>query len=278
MFRISVMCRTLKVSRSGFYAWLEARAHRDPARERLKNEIRRIHAESRYLYGYRRIQAELEEQGFCASEHAVRSVMRELGISGVQRGRKRCTTKRSETAEQKSEDLVQRNFAAARANQLWVADATYIPTAEGTLYLAVVQDAFSRRIVGWETAKRQCAELMTSAVDHAAAGRDVRGVIHHSDHGSQYTSIAFGKRCEELGILPSLGSVGDCYDNAMAESWFGTLEAELLQERKFETRSEAVRELSDYIDGFYNPKRLHSGLGYVSPIRFELLASRTLAA
>ena len=180
----------------------------------------------------------------------------------------------------KAIDLVNREFTAEAPNRLWVADATYIPTHEGSLYLAVVQDVFSRRIGGWQTNSRQRTELMQKALDQAASHRDVRGVIHHSDHGSQCTSIRFGERCQELGVLPSLGNVSDCYDNAMAESWFGTLEAELLQDRSFETRSEATRELRDYIDGFYNSQRLHSALGYLSPIQYTLreLHERRLAA
>ena len=166
-------------------------------------------------------------------------------------------------------DLVERDFTAERPNVLWVADITYIPTWAGFLYLAVVLDAFSRRIVGWSMATSLHTELVLDALNMALATRRPKDVIHHSDQGSQYTSIAFGKRCREAGVRPSMGSVGDAYDNAMAESFFATLECELLDRRRFKTQAEARMAVFEFIEGFYNPRRRHSSLGYLSPVDYE---------
>ena len=162
-----------------------------------------------------------------------------------------------------------RNFTAYGPNQLWVADITYVPTAAGFLYLAIVLDAWSRKIVGWSMANHLRTELVLDAMDTAVGQRRPSSVIHHSDQGSQYTSVAFGKRCGEAGVRPSMGSVGDAYDNAMAESFFSTLEAELLSRRKFTSQAEARMACFSYIEGWYNPVRLHSGLGYRSPMTYE---------
>jgi putative transposase len=166
-------------------------------------------------------------------------------------------------------DLVERNFAAAAPNRLWVADITYIPTWAGFLYLAVVLDAFSRRIVGWAMETHLRTELVLKALDMALGQRRPAGVIHHSDQGSQYTSLAFGKRCELAGVRPSMGTVGDCFDNAMCESFFATLECELLSRRCFKTQVEARIAVFDFIEGWYNPHRRHSALDYLSPINYE---------
>jgi len=174
-------------------------------------------------------------------------------------------------------DLVERNFAADRPNRLWVADITYVPTWTGFVYLAVVLDAFSRRIVGWSMATTLHTQVVLDALDMAlwlrrpqAGGVDGQnGVIHHSDQGTQYTSIGFGNRCREAGVRPSMGSVGDAYDNAMCESFFATLECELLDRRRFKTQAEARLAVFAFIEGFYNPHRRHSSLGYLSPVAFE---------
>jgi putative transposase len=166
-------------------------------------------------------------------------------------------------------DLVDRNFTADKPNMLWVADITYIPTWAGFLYLAVVLDAFSRRIVGWSMAATLHTQVVLDALDMALWQRRPSGVIHHSDQGSQYTSIEFGKRCREARVRPSMGSVGDAYDNAMAESFFATLECELLDRRRFKNQAEARMAVFEFIEGFYNPRRRHSSLGYLSPIKFE---------
>ena len=169
---------------------------------------------------------------------------------------------------------MERDFTASRSNALWVADATYIPTREGFLYLAVVVDVYSRRVVGWSMGARLVTARMLDALDMALTPA---AVIHHSDHGAQYTSIAFGKRCREAGVTLSMGSVGDCYDNALCESFFATLECELIERGTFRTRGEARLAVFDFIEAFHNRKRRHSSLGYVSPAAFERAAEQEAA-
>jgi putative transposase len=169
-----------------------------------------------------------------------------------------------------ADDLVQRAFTATGPDQLWVADITYLPTWQGFLYLAVVVDAASRGVVGWAMANHLRTELVLDALDMALWNRrPAPGLIHHSDHGCQYTSLAFGRRCRAAGIAQSMGSVGDCYDNALAESFFATLECELIQRERWRTHAEARLAVFDYIEGFYNPRRRHSALGYLSPAEWE---------
>jgi putative transposase len=168
-----------------------------------------------------------------------------------------------------SQDLVERDFTAEAADQLWVADITYIPTGAGFLYLSVVLDAWSRRIVGWAMATHLRTELVLAALDMALGQRRPGAVIHHSDHGSQYTALAFGQRCKGAGVRPSMGSIGDCYDNAMCESFFATVECELLDRHRFATQSDARMAVFDFIEGWYNPHRRHSSLGQKSPVAFE---------
>ena len=194
--------------------------------------------------------------------------MREMQLRGACR-RKFITTTQRDASARPAPDLVNRHFAAEAPNQLWVADATYIPTWAGFMYLAIVLDVYSRRIVGWALENHLRTELMLSALDRAYAQRHPQEVVHHSDQGTQYTSIAFGNRCRELRIRPSMGSVGDCFDNAMAESFFATLECELLAKHSFKTHAQARLMIFEYLEGFYNPHRLHSSLGYVSPVNFE---------
>ena len=179
------------------------------------------------------------------------------------------TTTVRDTNAHPAPDLVERNFSASGPNRLWVADISYIPTWTGFLYLAVVLDVFSRRIVGWAMETYLRTELVLQALNMALGQRRPGGVIHHSDHGSQYTSFAFGKRCEQAGVRPSMGSVGDCFDNAMCESFFATLECELLDRRRFKTQIEARIAIFEFIEGWYNPHRRHSALDYLSPINYE---------
>jgi putative transposase len=188
--------------------------------------------------------------------------MRQAGVAGVSRRRFVTTTVRD--GARQAPDLVERDFTAERPNMLWVADITYIPTWAGFLYLAVALDAFSRRIVGWAMATTLHTQLVLDALNMALATRRPKDVVHHSDQGSQYTSIAFGKRCREAGVRPSMGSVGDAYDNAMAESFFATLDR-----RRFKTQAEARMAVFEFIEAFYNPRRRHSSLGYLSPINYE---------
>jgi putative transposase len=262
------MCRVLGVSPSGYYAWVKrpasARAVMDDA---LIAEIRAAHAASKGTYGAPRLQIDLADIGIRVSRKRVARLMRHTGLAGVSR-RKSIVTTVPDGARQ-APDLVDRNFTADRPNMLWVADITYIPTWSGFLYLAVVLDAFSRRIVGWSMAITLHTRVVLDALNMALWQRRPSGVIHHSDHGSQYTSIEFGKRCREAGVRPSMGSVGDAYDNAMAESFFATLECELLDRYHFKTQAEARIAVFEFIEGFYNPRRRHSSLRYLSPIKFE---------
>jgi len=183
--------------------------------------------------------------------------------------RKWVTTTVREPGARPAPDLVERNFVAASPNRLWVADITYIPTWAGFLYLAVVLDTCSRRIVGWAMETHLRTELVLQALNLALWQRRPAAVIHHSDQGSQYTSLAFGQRCREAGVRPSMGSVGDCFDNAMCESFFATLECELLDRRRFKTQTEARMAVFEFIEGWYNPHRRHSALDYLSPINYE---------
>jgi putative transposase len=266
---IATMCRLLDVSPSGYYAWRSRgpspRARQDAA---LQVQVQAIHRASRGTYGAPRIQVELGECGVRVGRKRVARLLRVLGLQGVSRRRRFRTTVR--TADQPAAaDLVDRRFAAQGPNQLWVADITYVPTTRGFLYVAVVLDVWSRRIVGWAMTTTLTTDLVLMALDMAVRARQPRDVIHHSDHGCQYTSLAFGHRCREASVRPSMGSIGDCYDNAMCESFFATLECELLDRHRFQTPAEARLAIFDFIEGFYNTQRRHSALGYVSPLAFE---------
>lgn len=269
MFPVATQCRLLGVSTSGYYAWLthqpSARARADEA---LTARIRAIHARSGETYGVPRVHAELVAQGRQVSRKRVARLMRAAGLAGVSRRKGTVTTHRAEAAP-RIPDLVSRDFSAPAPNRLWVADITYVPTWAGFLYLAVVVDAFSRRVVGWSMANHLRTELVLEALDMALSQRRPEDVIHHSDQGCQYTSFAFGRRCREMGVRPSTGSVGDCYDNALCESFFATLECELLDRRRFRTQAEARLALFEFIEAWYNPHRRHSGIAYHSPMDYE---------
>jgi putative transposase len=264
------MARVLGVSKAGFYAWqqrpVSARAQTDAG---LLQRIHAIHASSRQTYGARRVHAALRAQGVRHSCKRIARLMREAGLAGASRRRSGPVTTRREREGRPSADLVQRDFRALGPNRLWVSDITFVPTKLGFLYLAIVLDTWSRKIVGWAMANHLRAELVLDALEMAIGQRRPRGVVLHSDQGSQYTSLAFGMRCKEAGVRPSMGSVGDAYDNAMAESFFASLECELLDRRKFSSQTEARMACFSYIEGFYNPRRLHSALGYRSPISYE---------
>ena len=273
-FPVSTMCRLLQVATSGFYDWrdrpLSAHDRRDVELTAL---IHSIYERSHRTYGARRVHAELREAfGIRVARKRVARLMQRAGLQGVQKRRFRCTT-RSGLTQRWAPDLVDRCFLAERPDALWVADVTYVPTAEGFLYLAIVLDVFSRLIVGWAMDARLGSQLVLKALDMAYAQRSPQDVIHHSDHGSEYTAIAFGIRCRRLGVQPSMGSVGDCFDNAMAESFFASLECELLDRSHFLTRDEARAAVFAWIEGWYNPHRRHSSLGYLSPKEFERRAS-----
>jgi putative transposase len=198
----------------------------------------------------------------------VARLMRKAGLTGVSRRNFCVTTVRDERARP-APDLVDRNFAAEGPDRLWIADITYVPTWAGFLFLAVVIDVWSRKVVGWSMATHLKAELVVAALDMAIAQRQPRNVVHHSDQGTQYTSVTFGQRCQQAGVQPSMGSVGDAYDNAMCESFFASLECELLDRRVFRTHAEGRMAVFQYIEGWYNPRRRHSALDYQSPVNYE---------
>ena len=273
------MCKVLGVSRSGYYAWRgryrSARARRD---DELLLVIREIHEESRGTYGAPRIHAELVlGRGTHCSRKRVARLMRLAGLKGVHRRRSRRRAKPDES-RQRQPDLVQRDFTASGPNQLWVADLTQHMTGEGWLYLATVLDVFSRRVVGWAMGPRATTKLALRALDMAVWNRGPEsGVIHHSDHGTQYTSLAFTARMDEAGILGSMGTVGDAFDNAAAESFFATLQTELLDLYSWPTRQSLMTAIFSYIEGFYNRKRRHSTLGYLSPKDYERVMMKSEA-
>lgn len=269
-FPIAAMARVLGVSESGFHAWRQrpASAHA-VADTALLKRVRTVHASSRDTYGAPRVHAELRAGGEKHGRKRIARLMRAAGLVGASRRRTGMTTTRRDRDARPAPDLVGRDFTAKAANELWVADITFVPTATGFLFLAVVMDAWSRKIVGWSMANHLRAELVIDALEMAIGQRRPGEVIHHSDQGSQYTSLAFGKRCKEAGVRPSMGSVGDAYDNAMCESFFATLECELLDRRRFASQAEARMACFSFIEGWYNPVRLHSALGYRSPMAFE---------
>ncbi len=278
IFPIATMARVLGVSEAGYYAW----RHRSPsahaiADAALLKRMRTIHASSRETYGAPRVHAELRADGERHGRKRVARLMRAAGLVGASRRRAGVTTTKRDKEARPAPDLVDRDFTASAPNQLWVADITFVPTTAGFLYLAVVLDAWSRKIVGWSMANHLRTELVVDALEMALGQRRPHNVILHSDQGSQYTSLAFGKRCKEAGVRPSMGSVGDAYDNAMCESFFATLECELLERRRFASQAEARMACFSFIEGWYNPVRLHSGLGYRSPIAYETAMEMTTA-
>ena len=278
-YPISLLCRMLGVSRSGFHAW-ERRgpSQRDLADAWLGERIGEIHRESRETYGARRVHAALRHRGVRVGRKRVERLMRLLGLSGLVPKRYRRTTIRV-PGVRVADDLVDRDFAASGPNQLWCADIKYVRTWQGWLYLGAVMDCYSRRIVGWSMRPDLEAELVVDALEMAVTRRRPKpGLVHHSDQGSQYVSLRFGECCREIGIHRSMGSKGDCFDNAVAESFFATLEKDLLRRRSYATRQEARTAVFDYIETFYNPIRLHSTLGYHSPIEYEKMINEQKAA
>lgn len=268
-YPVATQCRVLGVSPSGFYAWLDrAPSVRRVTDEVLLGRIGTIHRISRGTYGAPRIHAELADEGWRIGRKRVARLMREAGLCGVSR-RKWVTTTRRRPAARPAPDLVERDFTTSAPDRLYVADITYVPTWAGFLFLAVVLDACTRRIVGWAMANHLRTELVLDALNMALYRRRPEDAIHHSDQGTQYTSIAFGLRCKQAGVRPSMGSVGDCFDNAMCESFFATLECELLDRTTLRTQAQAKLALFEFIEGWYNPHRRHSGLGYLSPAVYE---------
>jgi putative transposase len=273
---ISTLCRVLGVSRSGYHAWQFRPPSRRALRDaRLTERIREIHQANRKVYGSPRIHAELVlGDGERVARKRVERLMRQAAISGMVR-RKRGRTTIRVPGVRVCEDLVDREFAAAAPNRIWVADITYLRTWQGWLYLVAVQDLYSRRIVGWSMADHMRTELVTDALEMAlTARRPQPGLIWHSDQGSQFVSLAFGRQARAAGIAQSMGSRGDCYDNSVAESFFATLKKELVDRRSWPEKAELRGEIFDYIEAFYNRRRRHSTLGMLSPADYE---NRTLS-
>ena len=267
-------CRLLGVSRSGYYEWKDRPlSAREQDNELLLKQIKQIHADSRGSYGSPRVHAELTlGLGLAVNEKRVARLMRQAGVRGLYVRRRRGCTLRNPDAEPAG-DLVNRQFAVTAPDRLWLTDITEHPTGEGKLYCAAVMDAFSRRIIGWSIAPHIRTELVVDALGMAVLRRTPQDgeTILHSDHGSQYTSWAFGQRLQKAGLLGSMGSVGDCYDNAMMESFWGTMQLELLDSRTWQTREELANAIFEWIECWYNPNRRHSSIGMHSPITFETL-------
>ena len=272
-YRVSAMCRTLNVSKSGFYGSRD----RPPSKRAevdalLSEKIARIHKDSRGIYGAPRIHFELRTLGVRCARKRVARLMREAGLFGCGGRRRRMrTTLRSRVEHTPpAPDLVKRNFTPEAPDRLWVADITYVRTWEGWLYLSFVLDTYSRKVVGWSMANHLKTELVLDAVNMAIYNRrPAPGLIHHSDRGSQYTLVEFGSRLREEGLLPSMGSVADAYDNSMAESFISTLKRELVHRHSWPNRQMVRTAIFEYIEGFYNTRRRHSALGNFSPTEYE---------
>ena len=268
---MTTMCRVLGVSPSGYWAWAIRSSRPRPAAEiALIDAIRTVHAASRGTYGAPRVHAALRLAGWPVNRKRVARLMRLEGLAGIHRRRFRVPGRTALRSGTVAPDLVRRHFRSGGPDRLWVADITELPTATGPLYLAAILDAFSRRVVGWALAEHMKTSLVIAALDIALATRTpATGLIHHSDRGTQYTSVALGERLAGAGIAASMGSPGTAYDNAMAESFFASLETELIDRSRWPGPDAARLAVFDWIERFYNRSRLHSALGYVSPDEFE---------
>jgi putative transposase len=271
-YPVRLMCAVLEVSPAGYYAWRER-----PVSERAKSNaalldtIRQVHHDSHGRYGSPRVHAVLKNQGRGISRGRIERMMHHHGIRAIMAKPRRVRTTDSRHGLPIAPNLVARDFTAKAANRVWLADITYIPTAEGWLYLAAVMDLFSRRIVGWAMRDTMQVELASAALTMAIRQRKPQaGLIHHSDRGVQYASHAYRQTLSAAGITPSMSRKADCYDNAPMESFFHTLKTELVHHRDYKTRAEAQRDIFAFIEGFYNRTRLHSSIGYISPIQMEL--------
>lgn len=274
-FEVQVMCEVLNVSRSGYYAWRSRSAsQREMADAEYTKQIKQIFNDSRQTYGYESIWHKLKDDGIPCGKHRVRRLMRQEGLVVKQMKRYKRTTK-ANPEHQPAPNVLDGDFKAEQPNTRWCADITYIPTGEGWLYLAIVMDLFSRRIVGWATNARMKKQLVIDALQMALDQRQpADDLIHHSDRGSQYTSLAFQELLAKNKITPSMSGKGNCYDNAAAESFIGTLKMELVHHAVYRTRKEGETDIFFYIEGFYNRTRRHTTLGFLSPAEFE--AAHTL--
>jgi len=268
---VTVMCRVLHVSRSGYYAWRSRKpgvlAQR---RATLVEKIRCVHSRSQARYGSPRIHRALKAEGVTCCENTVAKVMKTEGIRAKTKKRFVVRTTDSKHQHPIAPNRLKQDFVAEKPNQTWVADITYLATGEGWLYLAAVMDLYSRKVVGWSTADHLRTELVSEALQHALADRQPeKGLVHHSDRGVQYASDDYQELLQKNGCLPSMSRRGNCYDNAVMESFFGTLKTELIYHDSYTSRKEARQALFEYIEGFYNTNRIHSTLGYLSPRQFE---------
>lgn len=269
-FPISLMCEVICVSRGGYYSWLRRpESKRNIENRNLKTEIRSIHAESKRIYGSPKVYEELKDRGIRCSLKRVTRLMREDGLYAKTTKKFKATTN-SRHSRPVAENILDRRFNQDAPNKAWVSDITYIPTREGWLYLSTIIDLYSRSVVGWGMKERMTTQLVTDAFNMALIKR-TPPLIHHSDRGSQYASEEFQKLLMEHGVQCSMSGKGNCYDNAVAESFFGTLKKELIYFEDYKTRDEAKRSIFEYIEIFYNRKRRHSSLGYKSPVEFEKL-------
>ena len=269
-YPVNMMCRVLKVSRSGYYAWrVRAESRRAKTDRQLTRVIRRLHAESKGVYGSRKLTADLRDEGYCHGRHKVARLMHLAGLRGCPKRRFRVTTQR-DPSHPVAENLLDQDFTAEAPNQRWASDITSISTRQGWLYLAVVMDLFSRRIVGWSMSRWINRHLVMDALSMAIGSRRPEGIlIHHSDRGSQYTSDDFREKLLKHGIECSMSARGNCYDNAVVESFFGLLKREWVNRVRYRTRAEASADVFEYIECFYNRKRRHGYLGNISPAEFE---------
>jgi putative transposase len=267
---VCLMCRVLQVSRSGYYAWLSRReSGRSISNCQLLSQIRMVYDRSRRLYGSPRVTAELRAQGYVCNEKRVARLMRVHGIKAKTVGKFRATTDSKHNLPI-APNLLDRQFTVARPNAVWVSDITYIWTSEGWLYLAGIVDLYSRQVVGWAMSHRVDGHLTLSALRQAIARRHPgRGLLHHSDQGKQYAASDYCKLLSEYGMIASMSRTGDCWDNAVMESFFGTLKTEMIYFEKFSSREEAEMKIFEYIEVFYNRQRRHSTLGQLSPVEFE---------
>jgi len=279
-FPLTVLCHVLLVSRSAFYAWLKRKpSARDKRNEVLAEKVEAAHARSRGRYGSPRVCERLRRDGVRVSRRKVASLMRESELTGRTRRKFRCSTD-SKNTETIAPNLLMRNFTTSAPNLVWVTDVTELPTRTGSVFLAAILDLFSRRVVGWALSESNDTALARSALDRAVSARHpAHGLLHHSDRGSPYGSRDYIKALDSIGATRSMSRTGDCWDNAVSESFFSTLEYECIQGQVFVDISHIHHVVGNYIDGFYNSERLHSTLGYMSPIEFELTSNlRPLAA
>jgi putative transposase len=269
-FRVARMCRVLRVSRSGYYHWLDRPESRRAREDRaLLEHIRRVHLESRRAYGSVKTWRELCSRGVACGKHRVARLRRRDGIEAQRRRRFRLTVENHHTAPA-APNLVQRQFGVVQPNRIWVGDMTFIRTRAGFLYLAVLLDLFARKVVGWAMHERPNLELALRALDMALAHRrPAPGLVHHTDQGPLYTAHHYQQRVQLYGLVPSMSARGDCYDNAVAESFFSNLKNELVHHCDFLNREQARAAIFDYIEVFYNRQRRHQTLGYLSPAQFE---------